>query len=253
MTDREALKVRPNTGVPTSFLHNDVVLCCGEDREELMHAVHQVFPEPVPSHKYRCYEFWRYPSFTLILTGIGTGCLEPLLWEILDGPTLGDQVARRLVNFGTAGYLSADSSGFGKVFHIEAAYPVGCGVHLEASDQPIKAKFPGVERLGLPRTEGFATDYYYSCSPRTDPRILRAQSFDRILREESKAQWKMGRIIDMETAQFYHFCRCYGDDATQYVTFRGVANMADQFAEQATYSLSVLTQAFDHAVKLLTA
>jgi Phosphorylase superfamily len=251
MTDRENLKSRPNTAVPISFLHADVILCCGEDREELLDAVRSLFPLEVSSHHYRCYEFWRYPTFTLILTGIGTGCLEPLLWEILDRNTLGDRVARRLVAIGTAGFIGSDPSVLGQVFVIEAAYPAGCGVHLETSDLSVRANFQGLDRVSLPQAEGVATDYYYAFSRRTDLRIDAAQRADSALREGLRQQWKQGRLIDMETAQFYHLCRCYGEAHTQFVALRGVANLCDQFEQQGDNAPTVLTNAFAAAVQLL--
>ena len=55
----------------------------------------------------------------------------------------------------------------------------------------------------------------------------------------------------MESAQFYHFARCYGSADTQYAAFRGVANLADQFETQGDYAVQVLTEALRQAVKLL--
>ncbi len=247
-----AIKVRSNTGVPESFLQRDLLVCCGEDREEMLHAIRTVLPGEVPSYRYRCYEFWRYPSFTLVLTGIGTGCLEPMLWEVMDAKTLGDKAARRLVLFGTAGYLSDDKSGCGKVFLVDGAYPAGCAVRLDPADLPVRPRFHGLDQLPNPRAEEISTDHYYAFSPGTDPHKMVAKKYDKSLQEGVTAQWKNGRLIAMETGQFYHFCRCYGDAETQFAAFRGVANLADQFEQQGDNAVNVLRESFRQAIQLLT-
>ena len=55
----------------------------------------------------------------------------------------------------------------------------------------------------------------------------------------------------METAQFYHFSQVYGSDSTQYVAFRGVANLADQFDTQGEYSANVLEDTLGRALCVL--
>ena len=250
-TITDAIKVRSNTGVPESFLHRDLLVCCGEDRREMLHAIQAVMPGDVPSYRYRCYEFWRYPSFTLVLTGIGTGCLEPLLWEVMDAKTLKDKAARRLVLFGTAGYLSDDKSGCGKVFLVDGAYPAGCAVRLDPADLPVRPNFHGLDRLPNPRAEEISTDHYYAFSPGTDPHKMAAKKSDKSLQDDVTKYWKDGRLIAMETGQFYHFCRCYGDAETQFAAFRGVANLADQFEQQGDNAVNVLRESFRQAVALL--
>jgi len=74
---------RPNTNVENSLLSERMVICCGEDAAELLQALRTEFPrQETAYHEYRCYRFWKFAEFTLIWTGIGTGCLEPLLFEL---------------------------------------------------------------------------------------------------------------------------------------------------------------------------
>jgi hypothetical protein len=73
--------VRPNTAVKNEVLQENLLLCCGEDTTELLLALPEVGP-PLLYHVYRCYRFWRFDGFTLVWTGIGTGCLEPLMFEL---------------------------------------------------------------------------------------------------------------------------------------------------------------------------
>src|SRR5687767_8943729 len=105
---------RPNSGVSDEMLHENVILCCGEDFTELI----QCFSESSLGirHEYRCYRFLRFENFTLIWTGIGTGCLEPLLFEIFDVP-----IIKKIVLVGTAGAFQSTAS-MGNFFWIAQAY-----------------------------------------------------------------------------------------------------------------------------------
>jgi nucleoside phosphorylase len=250
----EAHKVRPNTALPLSFFQQDMIVCTGEDPQELIRAIKAVFPGRRPRHhQYRCYQAWKLPGVTIVISGIGTGCIEPMMWELLDYKTLGAKVPKRLVMIGTAGYVS--DSGFGQVYVVDGAYPAGCAVRIEDEKLPLRPEFDGlkeaVERLGLPTAEEVSTDRYFTCTPdNSDERKVFAKSFDRGLREELKKYWKPGRLISMETLQFYHFAHVFGLK-TQYVALRGVANLADQFETQGEYSQQVLTDALRHAVSIL--
>jgi tRNA(Arg) A34 adenosine deaminase TadA len=249
---RESLSVRPNTGLPADFIQENMIVCTGEDPHELVHALQTVMPDERPAmHQYRCYYAWKFAKFTVVLSGIGTGSLEPMMFELLDKATLGEKAAKRLVMIGTAGYLS--DTGFGQVYLVDGAYPVGCGVKLKDEDLPVRPEFDQLESVNLPRAEEISTDYYYACTPQvTDPRKVLAKAEDPALAEGLKKHWKSGRLISMETAQFYHLGRVYGDERTQFVAFRGVANLADQFETQGDYSQKVLSDALGHAVQLLT-
>jgi hypothetical protein len=257
-TDRdlkEFLKVRPNTALPTDFLQDDVILCMGEDPVELFSAITKVFGDRCPQyHEYRCYRAWRFsePAVTIILSGIGTGCLEPLMYEMLDPQHLGERVPKRLVLIGTAGWLSDTGLDSVRTFLVEASYPVGCAIRLAPEDMPVRPRWNALEQIDAPRAEDISTDYYYACTPAaTDERKLRAKALDRDLALGITNHWQSGRLISMETAQFYHFSQVYGSDSTQYVAFRGVANLADQFDTQGEYSANVLEDTLGRALCVL--
>jgi hypothetical protein len=245
--ETKALRMRPNTGVPERFLAPDTILCFGEDRRELMSAVGQIIDEPEPQrHEYRCYHCWRYREFTLILGGIGTGAVEPLIKEVAD-----TQVVTRMVLIGTAGYLGDDPSAFGKVYLVEAAYPAGCAVVLGDDALPLGPRFEGIEQLGLPRVTTITTDYYYGFSKKDDPRVKAVQNADLNLRTGVETHWQLGRTIEMETASFYHFAGTYFSDDVQFVAFRGVANLSDRFEDQTRHTRVVLAESFRQAIQLL--
>jgi hypothetical protein len=152
---------------------------------------------------------------------------------------------------GTAGYLS--DSGFGQVYVVEGAYPVGCAVSLPESELPVKPNFTGLDKMNIPRAEEISTDYYYACTPQNNNRRKNAaRALNQSMQDALAKHWQAGRLISMESAQFYHFAKCYGQADTQYVALRGVANLADQFETQSDYSEQVLTDALLAAVRLLT-
>jgi hypothetical protein len=174
------------------------------------------------------------------------------MFEMLDYKNLGNKVPKRLIMIGSAGYLS--DTGFGQVYLVEGAYPVGCGVRLNKKNLPVRPKFEGLDQVKLPRAEEISSDYYYACTPDSnDERKVRANALDPGLRIGLARYWKPGRLISMEAAQFYHYAAIYGRPDTQYVAFRGVANLVQQFETQGDYSLQVLTEAFRQAVRLLAA
>lgn len=252
-TLKDWLRVRPNTALPSDFLQSNIVVCTGEDAGELKQAIAAVLPgKQYEYHEYRCYRAFKFtdPDLTIVLSGIGSGSLEPLLFELLDGKTLGMDAPKRLVMIGTAGYLS--DSGFGKVYLVDGAYPVGCAVSLDDLSLPVRPNFDGLRHVDLPRAEEISTDFYYACTTQeNDVRKMMVKSMNPALREGLAKHWRPGRLISMESAQFYHFARNYGRDGTQYVALRGVANLADQFETQGDYSVQVLTDALRHAVNLL--
>jgi len=248
---RDALKVRPSSAIPLSFFQDNMIVCTGEDPKELTTAFKSSsLGKCLRYHQYRCYQAWKFSGITVVITGIGTGCMEPLMWELLDHETLGDKRPKRLAMIGTAGYIS--DSGFGQVYVVDGAYPVGCGVRLHDDHLPVRPRFPGYAELGLPLAEEMSTDRYFTCTPAmTDPRKVLAKSHDPQLLEELEKYWKAGRLISMETLQFYHFAKMFGLPDTQYIAFRGVANLADQFETQGDYSQQILTDALSHAVEAL--
>lgn len=248
----ETLAVRPNTGMPVDFLQPNLVVCPGEDPAELEHAMAVVLGSEYQAYQYRCYRGYRFAArrLTVLLSGIGSGCLEPLMFEALDSRHTGPDAVRRLVLIGTAGYIG--DALLGRVYLVDGAYTVGCAVELTDDELPVRPRFDAIETDPLTKVEEVSTDYYYATTvDDTDPRKQRAKQKNRALRDGLAKYYAPGRLIAMESAQFYHFADVYGTPETQYVALRGVANLADQFHTQSSQSRDVLTDTLQHAIRLL--
>ncbi|HMY03765.1 MAG TPA: hypothetical protein PKA48_10440, partial [Candidatus Obscuribacter sp.] len=117
---------------------------------------------------------------------------------------------------------------------------------------PLGYNFDGAECIAIPHRIGISTDYYYGFSPNlTDQRLVNARNHNPSLAQGIKQHWRPRRLIDMETAQFYHFCSIYGAKDTQYVAIRGIANLADQFETQGDFSQNILTSGLELALVFL--
>ena len=240
-----ASRTRPNSQVPDAFISPAVLLCCGEDRDELEQVMEKATAEkPVATHQYRCYLFYMYPRFTLIWTGIGTGCLEPLIFEITD-----KGLVEGIVLIGTAGYIGKDRSRLGKVYLLNKATPAASGVQL-SNDIPLEPRFPGVGTLGLPTAPIVSTDNYYGFSARDDARVRAAHDANPHLRQAVERYWQDGMCIDMEVAPFYHLAS-HCDPMLKFAAIKGVANLGDGYFEQSTYSRAVLQESARMGLQLL--
>lgn len=239
---------RPNTGVRDIFLSADMILCCGEDWGELLTALAEVTAEkPYLLHEYRCYRVAKFASFSLIWSGMGTGCLEPLLYELRDVPFL-----RNIVLVGTAGAVSTDRIKLGEVCFCEFAFLGGAAVHLPDSRFPLTPRFEGdlVTQARLKGARVASTDYYYGFSRNPPSQVLR--SADAILEGAVAQLFDKVDLIDMETAQFYHFCRAlFPGDRLHFIALKGAANSLSEQALQTDNSPSVLRAALEASFVLL--
>jgi hypothetical protein len=262
--EQEGLRVpqrRPNTRVDDSLLREKLVLCCGEDPTELMLALPSK-EAPHAYHEYRCYRFWCFESFTLAWSGIGTGCLEPLLYEILvvqPNPPI-----REIVLVGTAGALPPEGSVVhGQAYLIDKAYLGGSALTIPEHDlrlppagksiQPLTYRL-GKGSMGLVKEvetrSVVSSDYYYGFS--MDPRSQKLRDRDEHLRQAVESAWNNVQMADMETAQFYYFCDTMKSVSLSYAAVRGPSNAVGKFHEQSSFSLHVLRSSLKIAFRLLS-
>jgi purine-nucleoside phosphorylase len=239
---------RPNTGVPDSLILPKLVLCCGEDAGELLKALSSVFPAShLEHHKFRCYEFWRFERFTVCWSGIGTGCLEPLLYEILDTNRI-----KEIIMVGTAGAISKESIRLGSVYLAEEAFLAGSAVNLPLGTK-LAPRFPrqrhGIAEIG--RASVASSDYYYGFSNDGGQRSKALRKSDQALNAAVLELWNRVNLVDMETAQFYHFCSILGEETLSYASLRGASNYMDSRHQQIANTSLVLKAALRAALNLL--
>lgn len=240
---------RPNTGVSDALLSEKVIICCGEDAAELLAALRSAYPcAETAYHEYRCYRFWKFEEFTLVWSGIGTGCIEPLLFELIDGFPL-----RQVVLIGTCGAIPGRGVRPGEVFLVDKAYLGGAAIRLPEDAFPLSCRF-GEERLaglGLERKSAISTDFYYGFAVDPGARVKRLQGQDLNLKGDLAAFWDRADLVEMEIGQFYYLCGIFDSDQLEYVAIKGAANATDTVAQQTIYSGPVLQKGLRSALQLL--
>lgn len=240
---------RPNTNVENSLLSERMVICCGEDAAELLQALRTEFPrQETAYHEYRCYRFWKFAEFTLVWTGIGTGCLEPLLFELFEGFT-----PKELVLIGTCGAIPGRGIEPGDVFLVDKAYLGGSAIRLQDSALPLPCRFGAdkLARLGLDRRSAISTDLYYGFAVDPGARVRRLQEEDFGLKADLAAYWDKADAVEMEIGQFYYLCGLFGGPGLEYVAIKGAANATDFVAQQTLHSGPVLQRSLRSALQLL--
>jgi hypothetical protein len=231
---------RPNTLLPFDSISGDLVLCCGEDLKELQQAVQSTFGRPRPLHAYRCYNFFTVRNTNFVWTGIGTGCIEPLLGEILNEPNL-----RRLILVGTAGSVS-NRTKLGSATPIGAARISCAGIAPKKKIQ--KPNWPIAPTAGTQTI--VSTDYYYGFTLKNNWPTQKLWAADSRLRKSVRPALAKSDLVDMETGQFYHLCATLRPDL-QYLAIKGAANPLSDFSLQTLHSESVLHDALRQARNFL--
>lgn len=235
-------KGRPNTQLPAGALQGDAILCCGEDLREFKAAIASVFGRLRKIHAYRCYAFFQRGRQNFIWTGIGSGCLEPLLCEIADEPRL-----RRIILVGTAGAVSR-SARLGSAAPIREARVACAGVSpkhdASSPNWPIVLKPKESQRI-------VSTDYYYGFTLKKEWPAPALWTADSRLEKTVKKALQHADLVDMETGQFYHLCRTLRPDL-QYLAIKGAANPLADFSQQPLHSESVLHDALRQAKEMLS-
>lgn len=229
---RSSTTGRPNTQIRPGLLKESLVLCCGEDLHEFVLAISAAFGRPRRLHAYRCYAVLELKQVSFIWTGIGSGCLEPLLCEIFDEPAL-----RRIILVGTAGAV-AKRAKLGVATPIREARVACAGISPKRRAQkPNWLLAAGTETQTIVSTDNY---YGFTLSNKwPTPGLWAADS--RLPKTVAKAL-ALADLVDMETGQFYHLCRTLRPDL-QFLAIKGAANPLRDFSRQTLHSQSVLCHA----------
>ncbi len=239
--------IGPNTCIDAEMIASDVILCCGEDPAELLACLRRVCAiEGATPHSYRGFGCLRLPSFTVVWGGIGTGTLEPLLWELLQSNRV-----RRILLIGTAGVLGPRPEGIGSVYAISEAFLAGTALDESRIEQPLRPVFRDFKNLSqLPTERIVSTDFYYGFAglghrPGYPDIVQRAkESFSRT--------GQRARLVDMEAGQFYFLCHAFrGERGIEYLAIKGAANSVADVDAQVSNSQAILVEAIAVAVRML--
>jgi hypothetical protein len=232
----------PNTNAPRSLLGGDVIICAGEDRVELERGLNE-FGLANNHFQYRCYQWWRTGDLTVIWTGIGTGCLEPLLFEILRPRSV-----RRICLVGSAGTIREPSCPPGTPCWIESAYSLGMSIDRWVGESALYPRWAQPLAHSLLRTTIVSTDFYYITSPAGLERFAHRLPPD--FADRYRERLKTCELIDMETAAYFFFCDLFGDETLEeYVAVKGASNSVEHQEEQVTHSARVVQQSLRAAIE----
>lgn len=234
----------PNAQIHPAQIRPEVILCCGEDKVALLDALGELgFPAGAPVSEFRSYTVWTLPSVTVVLSAIGTGALEPLLYELL---TTG--LVERIVLVGTAGRLRADGLPLGVAYPIREARVAGTGLDRECGDRALRPVWP--EFPEGPSASIVSSDFYYGFSPALAPGDYRHRLAG-VRGDYERLSVEMD-MVDMEVGQFYALCRLIPDaPGLRFIAIKGAANAIDNHAEQNTHAPSVLRDCLEKALRML--
>ena len=237
----------PNTNLPAEFLKPTVLLCCGEDSAEFLAAIQADAPRPIErqSH-YRCYSFWQYPDFLAGWTGIGTGCVEPLLFELFQA-----QQVKRIALVGTAGKFAHSKLELGKTHLCDPAKCVYTGLDKIVGNTLLHPKLPPGFASMAPRAGILSTDLFYGFSG--DAMKATFPLYNEALAKAYHDESSQMDLVDMEVAQFYFLCDKYGGRGLDaYLAFKGAANemgLGDQQLANSQSTINACVQAALSALK----
>ena len=264
-TEPVAKTLGPNSKAPPSVLHERCLYCAGEDRRELLEALAETGPsdarakaqahldagraEEIASDDrtahwyYRSYEFWRFHDFCLMLSGIGTGCLEPLLFEVLRA-----NVVRKIVLVGTAGSMPGSKAALGEAYAVDRAWPAGTGIDGEVRDLPLTPRW---DLTHIDKTaSSVSSDFFYGFAPGI---LDGTYPIDRgPLKTLFAEHLRRGtELVEMEIAQFYFFCQNFGGKDLQYLAVKAVANAVGSEGQQAANSRLAIVRSLETAFRAL--
>lgn len=266
-TDPVSTTLGPNTNALPSVLHEQCIYCAGEDRRELLQALAEAGPAEArervkdyfqrqagaadarvagklgPDWCYRSYEFWRFRDFCLVLSGIGTGCLEPLLFEVLRA-----SIVRKIILIGTAGRMPEGKAQLGKAYVVGRAWPAATGIDAEVAELPLVPRWKLATAGNT--ASAVSSDFYYGFAPDvlTGEYPIHHGPLKALYEEHLRRKTD---LVEMEVAQFYFFCKHFGGDGLEYVAVKAAANAVGRGEQQGLNSGHALRSTLVTAFRLL--
>ncbi|MFP5240343.1 MAG: hypothetical protein ACLGQW_10975 [Acidobacteriota bacterium] len=242
----------PNTTLTGDIISKNVILCCGENESTLFESLNQITEEePVANHFFRSYSFYKYTNFTLVTSGIGTGCIEPLLFELLSFNDV-----KRIILIGTAGCLSPHLVER-EARPIHAAYVCCTGLDMAVGDRKLSPRW--ADAIGVKRYSTVSTDLYYGFSNNNHDNYTTSiksstPCISRFIHGtlQSNTNFQHVDLVDMEVGQFYFLCSSLRpNNDLEFLAIKGPANSMSNHSEQNFYTLIILDSALKQAMNFL--
>lgn len=234
------VRIGPNTDAPRALLSDDYILLAGEEPCMADGYLTRIFGHSLAEHSFRGYSFQKRPRLTTLFSGMGTGCIEPLIWELAHA-----QPIRRIILVGTAGTMPACRLPPGTPYAIAAARGVGTGLQAIGLAQSFVPRwhFPA----NIPTASTVSTEFYYGFSRTVlDPsHPMHRTDLPRLFAESRED------LVDMEVASFYAFCQMLLPPDSHYLAIKSPANPAGVGAEHLENTPSALESSLELAAKLL--
>ncbi len=237
----------PNTNLPRDFLKPKTLLCCGEDSQEFLAAIEECTGQKFEvQSSYRCYRFWRFPDFLAAWTGIGTGCIEPLLFELLM-----PQKIKRIALVGTAGKFAHSRVDLIKAHICDPARCSYTALDKLIGGKLLRPKLPaGAPDLLVPHAGIVSTDLFYGFS--NDAMKAAFPLFTPALARAFHDDTSQMDLIDMEVGQFYFLSEKYGGlSLDAYIAFKGAANEMGKGQQQLANSQTTISECVQAALTFL--
>jgi hypothetical protein len=229
----------PNTNANKEILNEKVLLAAGEDKGEVLSAITKS-NKLLDFHVYRGYSFFKFQNFTLIISPIGTGSLEPLLFEILE-----PGIVKEIILAGTVGLLPESNKKVSEIYAITESYEAGTALDEKNINFPLKPRW---EKSIIQKSAiGVSTDYYYHFNYSFRDRLIDTKNFRLLKAMESVS--KICDVVDMEVCQFYYFCSYY--DNLNYLAVKGVTNNLGCREEHSNNSSKTVVNAVKIGMDLL--
>ena len=219
--DSDSKSIGANTNAPAEVVLPDCVLFAGEDASSTEQTMLRSFGPIQQQHSFRGYVLQRRREVTTIFSGMGTGCVEALIWEL---NTSGR--ARRLILAGTAGLMPRARVSVGQAYVVRSARPSGSGIETLGIGNDFTPRWPHLNEIATATIA--STEFYYGFSekasqaghPYAPTRLAK-------LFADSDAD-----MVDMESASFYALCRLIMPESAQFVAIKSPVNPAGEAQEQ---------------------
>jgi purine-nucleoside phosphorylase len=193
--------------------------------------------------RYRGYEFWRFADFCMILAGLGSGSLEPLMFEALR-----PGIIRKIVLVGTAGSMPDAQVELTAAHLIDPAWPAATAIDGEVGELPLRPRWS--RPTSIKTASGVSSDFFYGFAPRVLSNDYPIRT--RHLRALFEQHLRLGtQLVDMEAAQFYFFCTYLGGSSLEYAAVKAVANAVGGEAEQSPNTRKAIANCLTLAFRLL--